>query len=510
MNTLHVQFVANAKKYPDKLAFIDRTAGRRITYSRALIASLMLADHFKRYAPGVMGIMMPTTAGCGLVSIGALMSGRTPVMINYTGDAAANAEYAQRKCDFETIVTSRALLEKLNCRTVEGMVFIEDIMKAFGPVRKLKAALKSRLPMPALMATIKKGSLDDNAVILFTSGSEKDPKGVQLTHRNIGSNVSCVAERFDLSDKDVFLASLPFFHVFGLTTNFWLPMWYGMTIVSYASPIEYRSVCDVIRDERPTIVTGTPSFMWGYVRKSEPGDFAGVRYAIVGADKCPDALRAAFKEKHGIDLYEGYGATETSPVISANGPGVSRPGSVGRPVRGVKVRIEHHETGEDCAAGEIGRILVKGDLVMKGYFDDFEETALHIRHGWYDTGDMGYMDEDGYLWHVGRLRRFLKVGGEMVSLVRVENVLEHLLPEGVECCVVEVPDAIKGSRVVAAVTAPVDEKAVLKLMAKDLPNIALPWKFVVIEELPKMGSGKIDFRTTTEMVRDILHQRGHR
>jgi len=205
-------------------------------------------------------------------------------------------------------------------------------------------------------------------------------------------------------------------------------------------------------------------------------------------------------------LYEGYGTTETSPAISANAEGINKPGSVGLPFEGVQIRIEHYETGEECAVGENGKILVKGDLVMKGYFNDFEETSLHIRRGWYDTGDMGNLDEDGYLWHVGRLKRFVKIGGEMVSLIRVENALEKHLPDDVICCVVEVPDAIKGARIVAAVTAPVDEKKILKKIAADLPKIALPKIFTVIEDLPKMGSGKIDFRKVTLMVRQRLNK----
>ncbi|MEK6673492.1 MAG: bifunctional acyl-ACP--phospholipid O-acyltransferase/long-chain-fatty-acid--ACP ligase, partial [Nitrospirota bacterium] len=160
--------------------------------------------------------------------------------------------------------------------------------------------------------------------------------------------------------------------------------------------------------------------------------------------------------------------------------------------------------GAECKPREVGRILVKGDLIMKGYLDDFEETSMRIRHGWYDTGDMGYLDEDGYLWHSGRLKRFVKVGGEMISLVKVEDVLEKLLPDGVSCCVVEIPDALKGAKIVAAVTERLNEKEILQKMTEQLPNIALPKQFFVISDLPKMGSGKIDFRSVTEMVRERL------
>jgi acyl-[acyl-carrier-protein]-phospholipid O-acyltransferase/long-chain-fatty-acid--[acyl-carrier-protein] ligase len=348
------------------------------------------------------------------------------------------------------------------------------------------------------------GQEDDNVVILFTSGSEKDPKAVQLTHRNIASNIESFSKVMKMYDHDIMLANLPYFHVFGLTVNLWTPLHFGMTIVSYANPLDYKMVCTVLREEGPTVMVGTPSFLSGYLRKSGVEDFKSIRLIVSGADKCPDVLRKEFLEKHGITLYEGYGATETSPVISTNTPEHNKPGSVGKVLPDVMVRIENYESGKECGVEEVGRILVKGDLVMKGYLDDFEETSMRIRHGWYDTGDMGFIDKDGFLWHAGRLKRFVKVGGEMVSLVKVEDVLQKLIAEGVSCSVVEIPDALKGVRIVAAVTQRIDEKKILRQMSEQLPNIALPKQFIVIEELPKMGSGKIDFRTVTEMVHEII------
>ncbi len=501
---LHHRFVEIAKKQGKKLAIVDRSLNRRVTYSKALIGSLILSEKFKAYDEGFIGIMLPTSAGCVLSVLGALMSGRVPVMINYSTGAAQNAEFAQKKCDFTTIITARALLEKVKCPVVPGMVFIEDIMKGVSLADKLGALMKSLLPTGTLLNRIAGGDQDDTAFILFTSGSERDPKAVQLTHRNIVSNVESLSRAFELTSDDIFLANLPYFHIFGQTGNLWAPLYHGMTLVSYANPLDYKAVCDAIREEGCTLVVGTPIFLWGYLRKSTEGDFKSVRIALSGADKCPEALRKEFFEKHRVVLLEGYGTTETSPAISVNLPGANKPGSVGRPIEGVSVRLENYETGEKCGVGEIGKILVKGENVMKGYFDDFEETTLHIRHGWYDTGDMGYMDEDGYLWHVGRLKRFLKIGGEMVSLVKVEDVLDRLLPKDASCCVVEVPDHIKGAKIVAAVTQKLDEKQILRSMSEQLPNIALPKQFVVIEELPKMASGKIDFRTITDMVRDMM------
>ncbi len=501
---LHQQFVQTAKKNPGKLAIKDKTTKRDVTYERALIGALILSSKFSRYDKGFLGIMIPTSAGCALAKVGALMSGRIPVMINYSTGAEANAKYAQKKCHFKTIITSKSLLEKINCPVVDGMVFIEDIMASVTTGDKLKAALKSKLPVGLLMNLIHKGEPDDTAVILFTSGSEKDPKAVQLTHRNILSDIESFGGVVGLTGEDVMLSNLVFFHVFGLTVNLWVPFYYGMTNITYANPLDFQTICTLAREEKPTMMVGTPSFFWGYLSKSEPGDFKSLRLMVVGADKCPDSLRNGFMEKHGVTLLEGYGATETSPVISVNTLERNRPGSIGPVIPKVKVRIENFETGEDCKPGEVGKIMVKGEIVMKGYYEDPEQTAEVLKDGWYNTGDMGYLDIDGYLWHSGRFKRFAKMGGEMVSLVKVENVMEKYLPQGVICCIVDIPDEKKGSYIVAAVSAEVHKTEILRKMMNDLPSIALPREFIVLESIPMMGTGKVDFRTVTKIVSEKM------
>lgn len=501
---LHHQFIDIAKRFGKKTAIRDFTTNTDLTYSRALIASLILRKYCRSLDTGFIGIMMPTSAGCILTKIAVLMSGRIPVMINYSTGAEQNARYAQQKCDFRTIITSRALLEKIECPAIDGMIFIEDIMAGITKGDKMKAAMLASMPGSFLKKLVQGGEDSDTAVILFTSGSEKDPKAVQLTHRNIIANIESVSPIFGFKSDDIFMCTLPFFHVFGLTVNLWLPLFHGTTMLTYANPLDFKTICNTVRENKATFLVGTPSFFWGYLRKSNPGDFDSLRIALTGADKCPESLRKGFMKRHNIVLYEGYGATECSPVISTNTPEFNCPGSVGKPIPGVQVRIENYETGEECPTGEDGRILVKGDSVMKGYFNDFEQTSLHIRNGWYDTGDMGNIDENGYLWHVGRLKRFVKIGGEMVSLVKIEDILEKLLPQDSHCCVVEIPDATKGARIVAVVTTPVDEKEILKKMAQQLPPISLPKIFLVWETLPKMGSGKIDFRTISEMAREQL------
>jgi len=503
---LHQQFVRMAKKHAKKLAIIDRTTEKRVNYSTALIGALILNSKFKKYDEGFIGIMIPTSAGCALATVGALMSGRIPVMINYSTGAEANAKYAQTKCKFKTIITSKALLEKINCPVIDGMVMIEDIMASVSTGEKLKAALISKLPVGFVLNSIHKGDENDTAVILFTSGSEKDPKAVQLTHRNISSNIENFGTYENITESDVILANLVFFHVFGLTVNLWVSFYYGMTMICYANPLDFATVSKIAREEKPTVMVGTPSFFWGYLHKSEPGDFKSLRLMVSGADKCPDALREGFMKKHGVTLMEGYGATETSPVISANSQEFNRPGSTGRVIPGVQVRLENFETGEECKTGEVGKVLVKGDSVMKGYYDDPELTAEALEDGWYNTGDMGFFDEDNYLWHAGRFKRFVKIGGEMVSLVKVENTLEKHLPTGVSCCVVDISDEKRGSAIIATVTIEVNKAEILKKMGAELPNIALPKQFIVIRDLPMMGTGKIDFRTVTKIVQDILSE----
>ncbi len=501
---LHQQFVRTAKKHSKKFAIKDKATKSNVTYGRALIGALILSKKFNKYDKGYLGIMIPTSAGCALATVGTIMSGRVPVMINYSTGAENNAKYAQEKCNFKTIITSKALLDKINCPVIEGMVMIEDIMKSVTTGDKLKAALKTKLPVGMILNGIHKGSEDDNVAILFTSGSEKDPKVVQLTHRNLASNIQNFCDYVSINETDTLLANLVFFHIFGLTVNLWVTFVKGMTMITYSNPTEFQTISNIAKEERPTIMVGTPSFFWGYLQKSEPGDFKSVRVMVAGADKCPDALRDGFMKKHGVTLLEGYGTTETSPVVSVNSHEYNRPGSIGKVLPNVSVRIEHLETGKECDPGEVGKILVKGDLVMKGYLNEPELTAEVLVDGWYNTGDMGYLDADRYLWHSGRFKRFVKIGGEMVSLVKVENVMEQYLPEGVSCCIVEIPDEIKGATIVAAVTKTINKVAILRKMGEELPNIALPRQFFVIDELPMMGTGKIDFRTVTEMVHDMV------
>ncbi len=500
---LHHSFVRNAKRLSKKLAIIDKATNTNVTYSKALIVSLILASKFNKYDKGFIGIMIPASAGCTLASLAALMSGRIPVYINYSTGAEANVKHSREKCNFRTIIASRALLDKIDCPVMDGMILIEDIMKSVTTGDKLRAALRSKLPASVILKGLPATDENDTAAILFTSGSEKDPKAVQLTHKNIISDIVGYDKHLGLLETDIMFATLVFFHIFGLTVNLWTPILKGMTMITYANPLDFQTISNIAREERPTVIVGTPTFYWGYLQKSEPGDFKSLRIMVAGADKCPDALREGWKKKHGVTLLEGYGTSETSPVISTNTHEFNKPGSIGKIIPGVQVRIENIDTGKECGPDETGKILVKGDIVMKGYYNDPESNEAVFKNGWYDTGDMGRIDEDGYLWHAGRFKRFVKIGGEMISLVKIEDVLEKILPEDISCCVVDVEDELKGSAIVAAITREINKKDILKKLSGELSNIELPKEFVMIEELPMMGTGKIDFRSVTKIVREM-------
>lgn len=505
---LQIRFIQQAKKQGKKIAVYDINSGVEYSYERLLIASLILKEKLNSIPGHYIGIMIPTTAGCHIAILSTLMAGKVPAMINYSTGAVENCEYAREKCALEYVITSKKLCQKLNIEKKPYFIFIEDILKQITTIDKLKAATLSKMPSAIISKAVWNGDFDDNCVILFTSGSEKEPKAVQLTHRNIWHNASLLPGYLDMLEHENFGGTLPLFHVFGLTVTFWMPVLNGFSIVAFPNPLDYKTIVESVKKYKITVLIGTPTFFSGYLKKAKDGDFDSVRIAVTGADKLPEKLRLNFLDKHGIKILEGYGTTETSPVVSVNNFHFSRPGSIGKAVPGVQVKVIDRETEEELPPGETGKLLVKGELVMKGYLDNEEDTALHIRKGWYDTGDMAMIDEEGYIFHKGRLRRFIKVGGEMVSLVRTEETLRKYLDDETNCCVVGVPDDRKGYHVVAAVdNNALNFKDLSHKLKKELPAIAIPREFYFIENIPLMGSGKVNFREVEEICREKSHRK---
>ncbi|MEA1972246.1 MAG: AMP-binding protein, partial [Candidatus Cloacimonadota bacterium] len=360
--TLQERFAKMAKKFPKKVAIIDQATNKEFTYEKALISSIIFANKIKKYPEKNIGVMVPTSAGAMLTFIAVLMAGKTPVMINYSTGAIKNCKYAAERCNFKTILTSKKLLDKLNLEPIDGMYFLEDIVKDITLFDKISGLIKSKLNI------FYKGDKEELAVVLFTSGSEKDPKGVMLTHKNIISNIDAILKTYpQITHEDTFLSSLPLFHVFGLTVTFWYPLLIGASMLSYPNPLEYSTISKLVKKYKLGIMVSTPSFLYGYLRKSNAGDFSSLKLCIAGADKVTSHLFESFKKKHGIEIMEGYGTTELSPVVSVNTPENFRLGSIGQPLPGVQVKILHIDTDKELGTNEIGKIFVKGDNLMKGY-----------------------------------------------------------------------------------------------------------------------------------------------
>ncbi len=504
-----LNFVKSAKKFGSKPAFVDGVSGAKISYKKALVAMILLRKRFKNYTGKNVGMMIPVSGGAIISMLALLSCGKTPVMINYTTGIRRNCDYAKSKCGIRKIITAKALLSKLGVKQSEEMVLIEDVFRQFSVVAKLKAALVSKLPYGMLKSLFyKTDEAKDNVALLFTSGSENRPKVVPLTNKNIKGQILNTAKCYDLTHKDRFLASLPLFHIFGFQGNFCIPLYLGATIITISNPLDYKLTCNALKEHRASFMLGTPTFYAAYLRKCSEDTFRSMRVAICGADRLPKELHQRYVNEHNLFLIEGYGTTETSPILSNNKFEEYRLGSVGKAFPGVEIRIVDTESGEDLPANKTGKILVKGENVMSGYYHDVENSDLHFRYGWYDTGDMGCLDEDGFLWLKGRLRRFVKVGGEMVSLVAVESVLsEFFKDEDILFCVVDIPNEKKGAEVVLATTAKIEKIKMKKWVRENLNEISVPKTVFVLKRIPLLGSGKVDFRKVERVCRIFSQQR---
>jgi len=484
---------------PNWLAIEDPVSGQ-MSYKRLLQAAAVLGRKLMPLAleGRSLGVMLPTSNG-GVVTLFAVMSaGRVPAMINFTA-GAANILAACRAADLDTILTSRAFVEKGRLDHVVGelskqvrIVYLEDIRPTITFLDKLRGALHWKEPLVARKP-------DDWAAILFTSGSEGTPKGVVLSHRNMLANVAQAAARIDFGREDKLFNVLPIFHSFGLTAGTVLPLVSGVSTYLYPSPLHYRTVPELVYGVCATVLFGTDTFLNGYARSANPYDFRSLRYVLAGAEPVKEATRQIYLEKFGLRILEGYGVTETAPVMALNTPMFNKFGTVGRLLPGMTAKLEKVEGVDDG-----GRLYVKGPNVMLGYVRADKPGVLEPPpEGWHDTGDIVTIDEQGFIAIKGRAKRFAKVGGEMVSLAAVEMLAGDLWPDNLTA-VAALPDPRKGERLVMVTDKHGATRSdfIAYARTRHASELMFPSEIVVLDKLTLLGSGKVDQLAVQKFVRE--------
>jgi acyl-[acyl-carrier-protein]-phospholipid O-acyltransferase/long-chain-fatty-acid--[acyl-carrier-protein] ligase len=510
MKTLDRAFVKTARRHPLRFMMADgRTP--RVSFGSALAKTIFIARRMRTQVgeKSMVGMLLPPSVGAALTNFALMLIGRVPVNLNYTSSSDVIASCAAQ-CDIDVVITSKAFVERFPNLVIPGRtLFLEDALAAPRFTEKLPAlALAWLVPSALLRKALgarptpletqpdgKRGlAVDQLATVIFSSGSTGDPKGVMLTHYNVMSNIQQVSQVFMLDGHDKILGILPFFHSFGF--------------IYHPNPLDAQVIGELVARYRVTFLIATPTFLQAYMRRCTPESFGSLQYVLVGAEKLPERVALAFEDTFGIRPLEGYGCTECSPVVTVNGrdfraPGFrqvgARRGKIGHPLPGVSVRVVDIETGLPLQPGTPGMLLVKGPNVMKGYLGKPEKTAEVLHDGWYTTGDIALMEDDGFLTITDRLSRFSKIGGEMVPHIRIEDKL-HELAEVTEqvFAVTSLPDEKKGERIAVLTTLPAPKLAAVleKLPQCDLPSL---WKpkanlFFHVDALPLLGTGKMDLR----------------
>lgn len=450
-----------------------------------------------------VGLMLPNMVTSVVTFFAMQAFGRVPAMLNFS-TGAQNLLAACRGAEIETVFSSRQfiataklapLVEALEERGI-NVVYLEDIGKTITAIDKLKGLMASFYPESAYSRRSSRQA-DDPAVILFTSGSEGTPKGVVLSHKNIQANRFQLASRVDFGPTDIVFNALPIFHSFGLTGGTLLPVLSGIRTFLYPSPLHYRIVPELIYASNATIMFGTDTFLSGYARFANPYDFYSLRYVFAGAEKLKDETRRLWSEKYGVRILEAYGATETSPALSANTAMHNRPGTVGRLLPGISARLER-VPGID----EGGKLIVGGANIMLGYlYADNPGTLVRPDNGEYDTGDIVDMDDDGYVTIKGRAKRFAKIAGEMVSLTAVEGFLADLWPDS-QSAVIAIPDSKKGEALVLVTNNRDAKRDTISAFAKKngVGDLSVPRIINIVDALPVLGTGKTDYVALTASV----------
>lgn len=501
--------------------------GDRWSGWRFMVFVLVLARRMRqRVRSNRVGILLPASSVGLACNMAALFAGKTVVNLNYTASADA-VQAAISKAKLDCIYTSRQFLLRLEAKAVPAtsvlqsasLVYLEDIKPSLSKSEMALAALSQCLPV-AWVCRLWGGvsRLDQPAVILFSSGSEGLPKGVVLSHRNVVANVMQVSDVLNTRRDDVMVGSLPLFHSFGLTVTGLMPLLEGVPVVCHPDPTDVLAIAKAIARYRATVLCGTSTFLRLYLRnqKIHPLMLQSLRLVVSGAEKLAPEVRDAFQLKFACPVFEGYGATETTPVATVNVPDQlddrywhvqqgHKPGTVGMPLPGTAIRIVDPETLIPLPVGVDGLVLVGGTQVMLGYLDEPEKTASVIAEAqgvrWYKTGDKGHLDEDGFLIIVDRYSRFAKIGGEMISLAAVENmVLRQADTLVTECLAVTVPDGRKGESVVVLYVGTATEEALRRcVLSAGVAALMLPAEYVQVESLPRLGSGKTDLVTARQL-----------
>ena len=510
--TLGARFIQTAKRRWSSFCMADST-GRELTFGRALVGSLLLSRAIRRL-PAVqqyVGLLLPACVGGALANIGTAIAGRIPVNLNFTAGHDAMAAAIER-CDIRTIVTSKAFLAKAGIETMAGMIFLEDLLASTSGLQKALMLAAARLVPAALLERLFCSPVDSHtiATVIFSSGSTGVPKGVMLTHHNILANIESVNDAFALTSSDVMLGVLPFFHSFGFTGTLWFPMITGFAVAYHPNPTDAKTIGELAERYQGTLIISTPTFCAAYIRKIRPEQFAHLRYAIVGAEKLREPIASAFAEKFGLPLLEGYGCTEMAPIVGVNLPGTdatgvprARAGTIGRPLPRVEAKVVDTTTFEGPLLNSEGLLLLKGPNQMLGYLGDPDATRNAVRDGWYVSGDIAAIDDDGFIRIIDRISRFSKIAGEMVPHMKIEEEIQRLLADPHVCIVTSVPDETKGERLVAFYTDPgVTPQQVWELLSTtSIPKLWLPKRddLRLIEAIPTLGTGKVDLRSIRDL-----------
>lgn len=502
-------------------AIIDGIDGSRMSRGMVLAASIALSRHIKRNFPNNrIAVVLPPGRGAVIANLAVMLAGKVPVNLNFTAGAAAT-QAAIRIAGLTDVLTAKAVESKLEgFPWPQNKVRMEELLPDLkGDIVKWRVLVLLLLPsiLSAILGLPKRGDREE-AVVLFTSGSSGEPKGVVLSHRNILGNVTQFGSMLNLTRDDSVLASLPFFHSFGCTVTLWYPAVLGVRMVTYPNPLDIPKNAKLIEDHGITLLLATPTFLRGYLRKAEPEQLKSLSLIVTGAEKLPGELREAFGKRFEKEVMEGYGLTETAPVVSVNlhdpprrtpmdsVQPARRHGSTGKLAPGIAARIMDPDTGAKLSLHDSGMLWLRGPNIFEGYLHNPEKTAEVKKDGWFITGDIGRFDEDGFLYIEGRLSRFSKIGGEMVPHETLEGRICDALgwneQDERHLAITGIPDESKGEAVVLLTTREIDMQDLRKkLLDTGVPSLWIPRKTKRIEAIPVLGSGKLDIKTCKEIAK---------